>query len=430
MIELLERYLILVVFRRGRRGNGWSSVIKFWRIFWFEYSRRVFTRRFLVTVLWIPFSLVAALIGMVMLFLIRTDFSPVGYMDRSGILAFPVVDGSNGYRQSAWKYIAFPDEDQAQQALEAGQIQAYFVVPQDYLQSGRVRLVSFHPPGVLAISDFKEFLTAQLLNDEEPAARQRIISGSKMSVISADGSREYSRSKAINMLLPTFLGLLFMYAINNTGGFLLNAIALERQNDTIEIVATSVSGSQLIAGKALGSMAAGASQFAGIGGMGAGVLLLTRLAFPEFVKISVSAEMVLILAGLFIPAFIMYSALLVAAGVVFEESAVSLAFGILYLPLLLPYFLIQTIAESPNSALAVGMSLFPLTASLAMPFRYTYTLVPAWELAASILTLVTCAILSIWAMGKAVRRGLFEPVIKFPLRKWVQKWREKRGGHV
>ncbi len=62
--------------------------------------------------------------------------------------------------------------------------------------------------------------------------------------------------------------------------------------------------------------------------------------------------------------------------------------------------------ESPNSPLAIGLSLFPLTAPISLPLRAAFTNIPAWQIALSLGILVGGAIFALWLAARAFRMGM------------------------
>jgi ABC-2 type transport system permease protein len=61
---------------------------------------------------------------------------------------------------------------------------------------------------------------------------------------------------------------------------------------------------------------------------------------------------------------------------------------------------------NPNGGIAVGLSLFPLTAPLALPLRAVFTVIPTWQLVFSITLLFILAIFSLWLAGRVFRLGM------------------------
>jgi len=80
--------------------------------------------------------------------------------------------------------------------------------------------------------------------------------------------------------------------------------------------------------------------------------------------------------------------------------------GLFTLPLAVPLWFISAIMANPNSALSIGLSLFPLTAPLALTLRAGYTNIPLWQLILAVSLLVACAIGALWLAGRAFRIGL------------------------
>jgi ABC-2 type transport system permease protein len=73
--------------------------------------------------------------------------------------------------------------------------------------------------------------------------------------------------------------------------------------------------------------------------------------------------------------------------------------------------------SNPNSPLAIGLSLFPLTAPLTMLMRDGLTILPAWQIALSAAIQVLSAVGAIWLAGRAFRLGM----LRYGKR---LKWRE------
>jgi ABC-2 type transport system permease protein len=73
-----------------------------------------------------------------------------------------------------------------------------------------------------------------------------------------------------------------------------------------------------------------------------------------------------------------------------EASQVSI---LVSLPLILPLFLITALARSPNGWLSMGLSLFPLTAPIAMIMRLSIADVPLWQILLSAALLLVTGIL-------------------------------------
>ncbi len=125
----------------------------------------------------------------------------------------------------------------------------------------RLTALSEAPPGA-AQRAFDAMLRASLLAG--PAGRGAAAPGQRrhLTVRSIDGRREFSQSNFVNLLLPFVAGFFFVYAVLSSAGYLLQAVTTEKENRTVEIMATTLSPDHLIAGKAAGLLAVALTQLA------------------------------------------------------------------------------------------------------------------------------------------------------------------------
>ncbi len=138
---------------------------KTWLIIKHEYLRHVKRKRFIFAVLSMPFF-VLLMVGIgVITAIFSTNNSPIGYVDHSGLFSNPTMpefEASLPFTQPM-QILPFTTGDQAQAALEDDQIQAYFVIGENYYQEGSVVLVANEEPNSSVYQDFREFLSLNLL---------------------------------------------------------------------------------------------------------------------------------------------------------------------------------------------------------------------------------------------------------------------------
>jgi ABC-2 type transport system permease protein len=73
---------------------------------------------------------------------------------------------------------------------------------------------------------------------------------------------------------------------------------------------------------------------------------------------------------------------------------------------MLPFILNFVFVTNPNGALAVGLSLFPLSAPLALVMRLPLAQVPLWQILLSLGLLTASAVLVVLAVGRIFRLGM------------------------
>ncbi len=395
---------------------------KFWRVITYEYLRHVLRKRFLFAVLSVPFF-VLIFIGIVVITLaLEINTTPIGYVDHSGLLANPFPAPTPGAPYLPVPIKAFASEDEAQKALQAGQLQAYYVLESDYLETSRARLVYIHEPKNPAQEQFVNFISTNLLAHYPPEIASRVIAGNSLIVRSADGKREVSSSSLFSVLLPFVAGIAFFVSIFTSAGYIMQAVVEEKENLTMEIVITSVSPNQLMMGKTLGDIAIGITQLL------AWVLILVVPVWiaspylPMLGAIAVSPESILLMVAVMLPTFVMLGGLMAMVGATVTESREGQQIvGLFTLPAWIPYMLTVPLMNAPNSPLAIGLSFFPFTAPLTLIIRSGFTLVPWWQIAISVTLLVLCAAGSLWLAGRAFRLGMLRYGQRLPIRELFRR---------
>jgi ABC-2 type transport system permease protein len=380
---------------------------KFWQVAWHEYSRHVFRKRFLFALFSVP-ALLAFTAGVVILVMIMDSSSlPLAYVDQSGLLANPVPAPRVKWPMRTVAMVAYPDEATADADLQAGKIAAYYVLPQDYLQSGQAKIVYLKEPRGIAQEQFTAFLTANLLANQPADIANRIKDGNELIALSADKSREASQSGIVNIILPIIAGILFIVAMSTSSGYLMQAVVEEKENRTMEIMVTSVSPGQLMTGKVIADIAIGFTQLLTWGIFIVLILVVGKNYVPFLSGVKIAGDTLAITLAVMFPAFIMICALMAAVGATITESSEGQqVVGLFTLPIWLPYMLVGVLIQNPNSPLAIALSLFPLTAPMTISMRIGFVSLPAWQVIASVSILVLSAVGAVWLAGRAFRLGM------------------------
>jgi ABC-2 type transport system permease protein len=354
---------------------------KFWYVALNEYKRHVLRKGFILAILSVPFIISISIGAGYMAELFENNPDPVGYVDLSGILknAKPVPEGA-GTRHPV-EIISFLDEEAALTALDAEEIQAYYVIAEDYLESNAVSLTYYEEPGQNAETHFRTFMRTNLIIDQPPEIAYRAMDGLEVIMRTPDGSRELSERNALNIALPAAAGFIFMFLLMTSSGYLAGAVAEEKENRTMEILATSMSTNQFIVGKVLGILFVSMTQF--------------------------QLETIFIVLVILIPGYLMYAGLTVMiSGTVTEASEAQQIAGMFSLPLGLSYWLAVLIIMNPNSPLSITLSMIPFTAPTLMPLRIAFAIVPIEQIIISVVILTVSAIFAVWLAARAFELGM------------------------
>ena len=109
----------------------------------------------------------------------------------------------------------------------------------------------------------------------------------------------------------------------------------------------------------------------------------------------------------FLLGYLLYASLFAAVGSAVEQQQDAQGMMIpLMMPIIMSIAFIQPILESPDSMLAMLLSLIPFTSPILMVVRMTVTDVPFWQMALSFLLLVGGFIGSIWISSRIYRVGI------------------------
>lgn len=378
-----------------------------WHVMTFEYARHVFRKRFLLGLFSLPVFI--GIMAIVVLMLVRTEFNfkPIGYVDKSGLLTSS--DSSvEEERLASWvELIAFDSEEIAQEALQSDQIQAYFVLAEDYQETRQTKLIAVDEPSGIAVGQFAQFVRINLLANFPPEIVQRLMGSNQLVVRSIDGTRQFIQGDWLGFLLPFLVGFIFLVAVFATSGYLLQAVVEEKENRTMELLVTTISPNRLMAGKVLGIIAVGWTQLIVWFGL---VVLLVLIGsvftnLPEWISISIGY--LTLAVALFIPAFIMLAALMVAIGATLTDVQEAQQVTSLFtLPLFLPFWFALTLINDPYGPLAVGLSFFPFTAPITLAIRAGFAIVPAWQIGLGMGLLIVWALIAVWFAGRAFRLGM------------------------
>ena len=354
----------------------------------------------------------------------ENNSDPVGYVDLSGMLenARQVPEGAGS--KDPVEVIAYPNEKVASDSLEKGDIQAYYVIAEDYEDSQAASLFYIDEPGINAESHFRAFIRTNLVTDLPPDIAYRALDGLDVVVRTPDGTREFSGRNALNLILPAITGFIFMFLLMTSSGYLAGAVAEEKENQTMEILATSMSTNQFITGKVLGIICVSLTQLVAW-------VLFAVIAFqvggnvlevPWLQNIEIQWGPILTLMAILVPSYVMYVALILTlSSTVTEASEGQQLAGIFALPLGFSYMLAVIILRSPNSLLAVALSIFPLTAPTLMPLRTIFTVVPMEQILVSAVIQVVFAVFSVWLAARAFELGMLRYGQRLSFRELFQK---------
>lgn len=372
-----------------------------------EFRQTIKRKAFLLLTISVP---LIALVGMLGYGVIQEIYRPevpeekrIGYVDHTGIFT--------GYTEHpGLTFILYAEEAEAKSDLLAGEIHEFFIIPPDYLDTGKVirfiteREIVPSPEIRRHISDF--LLNNILAGEVTEQLRRRVREPLMLASLQLDemGYPIQPRDPLVVFVVPYVFAILFMISIFFSSGFLLESVSQEKENRMIEVLLSSVSPRQLFLGKIVGLGAAGLLQMT--------VWMITIRIFTDVAAMEIPAlgDLVIptsmLVLGLlyFILGYLLFAVIFAGMGSVASTARESQQWaGVLTWPAIVPMILFTMIAEHPDGLVARILTFIPFTSPMTVMMRLPNTIIPLWELALSLAILVGSIAVGIWFVAKVFR---------------------------
>lgn len=302
-------------------------------------------------------------------------------------------------------------------SLEQGHVRQVLVVGADFLDTGRLRLYE-HDTRVFTRSadqrPLQQWLQRWLLAGEADSSRleRALRLGKPIDYYTQDREGHWvvkdDAKELTGFLLPFALAFLLAMAIISGGQYLLQGVSEEKETRILESLLCTVTPDELLMGKLLGLGSAGLTL------VGVWVVAGAMASAGALAVVQVSVPPALIALGLlyFLLGYLFYAALMIGIGAMtsnLREAAQTS--GILTMLNFVPFWLMVKILNTPNSGLAVGLSLFPPTAATTMMLRMSAASVsgahiPAWQIGTSLGLLALFALAALAIGSRLFRLGM------------------------
>jgi ABC-2 type transport system permease protein len=328
---------------------------------------------------------------------------PIGYVDPAGLLHTLPADLPPGLARS------YKDEAQAQAALARAEIGRYYVIPSDYVASGRLTVVEtrYQPLRALDGTQLITYVINTGITGDERLAALLVdpTPGLQSSALAPVGARAPNDPTAA-YLLPYLLMFILYLALAMTSGFMLQSVSKEKENRTAEVLLVTLSPRSLMLGKMAGLSVVGLLQVAVWLAVFFGVLVGRGSIAGVDLNIGgeAAARAIPWTLAYFLFGYLMYASVYAVLGVLAPTARDANHFVyIAIIPLVIPLLFSGTFSDAPNGPLATTLSLFPLTSPIAMVARLGATLVPWWQLLVGLLALGVFAYLFIMLAARLFR---------------------------
>lgn len=374
-----------------------------------EFSQKVRSRGFILSSIAVPLVLIVVWAG-AGLFDRETDpalepavneevgFEPlaevrIGYVDQADLIRSIPPDLVEEL------FHAYPDIAAANQALLAGEIDVYYLVPSEYIETGEIRRVSLDLPfGPADTQLFNLVLVSNLFPEAGPEEQARLrnplgapgpqfvsLTAEEPAIVDDPGTGAGSVTIGFSMV-PLLVTIIIIIPLFTSGGYLLQSVTQEKSNRVMELLLVSLRPGQMLAGKLLGFGALTLVQYGIWVAIAGFALSLAGQDVTEMlagINLSLSEALYIVLFAL--GGYALYSAFMAGLGALAPNMEGGRSWVMLIaLPMAVPMYAWTFIVSAPHNPLAVILSLIPLSAPVAMLMRLTTTTVPAWQIALSL----------------------------------------------
>jgi ABC-2 type transport system permease protein len=334
---------------------------------------------------------------------------PIGVVDESGAFS-PILPE---YQRD---FIPYESEKAAEAALQAEEISKVLLIGEDYLETGRVVVISlgsgFSAAAVSDSATVRAFFVDQLLAGKiDPALQRRAADPMNVDtrVLSSAGETqgEGAWGFVFTFVVPYILSIFLVTTVFISSGYLLQSVAEEKESRVIEIIVSSIRPVELMAGKVMGLGALGLTQVA--------IWIVSSMAFSGGAvallaiagAASIPARVLILGAVYYVLGYALYAILMASVGALgtTTQESQKLA-GVFSFFAAVPYMLSGFLFANPNMTLARVLSYFPLTAPTMMMLRLPLAEVPWVDVVVSIVVLLFSIPAALWAGSKLFQVGL------------------------
>lgn len=408
-----------------------------------EFKERVAKKSFIVTTILMPVLMLALMVAPALIMSLSTpDERTLAVIDESGIVLPSLVEHQPDY------LVLAPTAEPLDSALRSDRYNGVLVIGADVAANPKATLYMHDAASV----ELEGLLTSQIgdavrdyrLKSYNIDNIQQILDESEadvnLSTIRVDDEGEgESTSSFLSFgigLFSTFILYMFLLMY---GQMVMTSIIEEKSNRVLELVVSSVKPTQLMLGKILGvglvavvqiiiwALLLGAMSMvvmpmlvpdavmSQVNAMNAGTLdaasasvdmdMLQAISYfgsPAAI-LSLFGYLLLFLIG----GFLFYASIFAAIGSAvdnIQDASQLQSFAVI--PIILALIFSLTVAQEPNSTLAVWLSMIPFTSPMVMLCRIPFS-IPAWEIVTSLLILYISFMVMAWISGKIYRVGIF-----------------------
>ncbi|MCU1284244.1 MAG: hypothetical protein JWO13_594 [Acidobacteriales bacterium] len=259
-------------------------------------------------------------------------------------------------------------------------------------------------------SAVRDALTKQRLHAQglSPAAVEDVLKRFKIDTVQWTEGKATKTDRDIQFLSVFLLGFVMYMTVMIFGMSVMRSIVQEKTSRIMEVLMSTVSASDLMAGKILGVGAVGLTQIAIWGVMGTVAASPGATMAAKIIKQANYSLLTLVYFALFFLAgYFLYSSLCAALGAMVnsEQEAQQVQMFVM-MPLIISFMFLFFAMKAPNDPTVVIVSMIPFAAPIIMITRIVAQTPPVWQIALSLTIMVVTTYLVLLVTSRIYRVGI------------------------
>jgi ABC-2 type transport system permease protein len=330
----------------------------------------------------------------------------IGYFDESGL--FSELDGTAGT-------VKFDSPAAGLAAVAAGKIASFYVIPTDYLQSGKVQQYAEFPGRFPNSPEGATTLRALLAHglvagrvDESVTTRVLAPAEYVNFRVQEDGTAAQMSPPAQEVggvLVPLLFSILLGLGVSVGSGYMLQSVSEEKESRLVEVVITSASPLSIMGGKLLALVTAGLIQ-AGVWIIAAALMIPPMLSgIPDVGEFSISAGLWVTIIMCFVTGYLLVATLAVFFGAIAPSSREAGRIGG-WIPVIsfVPFWFSGALMMNPDGLAGELTSYIPLVAPTGVLLRLSAGgEMAAWQIAAALAGALATSLVVLWVSARVFR---------------------------
>ena len=431
-----------------------------WTVATFEFLSTVRRRGYLIATFGMPLFMVAygAIVSLPAYYAAQKDkeASVIGVVDPGGVLnltgevqpasqmpeelrrALEAAGQAGAVAQIAAQtnivFRPFRSELDARSALARRDTTAYFVVPPDYVRTGKLE---FYAADTLGASGSRARDAVAAL------VRERLLAGRVDGVIAARVLNPLGEMKrlsvthkgevvaagglatAVRVIVPVAFMVLFLMSVLMTSGYLMQGTAIEKENKVVDVLLASANPDEILGGKLIGLGAAGLMQVV----LWLSLLLVTATGIIPLIvsaRVTVPWAVIVLAMPLFITSFLFFGSLILGSGSLGSNMREAQQLAMVWsLTAALPLFFMALLLRDPHGPAALILTWLPVSSAAVVMLRASMDpgFLAWWEVAGAFLVLVGSTWIAIRLGARLFRIGVLSSGSRPTLREIVRQAR-------